>query len=204
MAFTRFPWARELLDAWCELQELWALGEQLNVPAEFIDPRGPPLKIRKWKPARMRKDIAQSARALLVKRCELLVGCLMSGDNNGACRNADFLGSLELRAVVVAVDTWLDHHRALNSQGVEKLPCKRWRNERRRVFAQLHEWILALRPEKMEVRIGRISGHLEARRARMQIRALTQLRYFRHSYVPCGGGQHGAAAQPPCKHSTAV
>jgi hypothetical protein len=128
----------------------------------------------------------------------------MSGDNNGACRNANFLGSLELGAIVVAVDARLDHHGTLNSQGVKKLPRKRWRNERWRVFTQLHEGILALRPEKMEVGVGRVSGHLEARRARMQIRALTQLRYFRHSYVPCGRGQHGAATQPPMQASTVV
>jgi hypothetical protein len=36
------------------------------------------------------------------------------GDNNGAGRNADLFGSLELRAIVVAIDARLYHHRALD------------------------------------------------------------------------------------------
>jgi hypothetical protein len=67
---------------------------------------------------------------------------------------------------------------------VEKLSHKRWRDERWRIFAPLHERILALRPEQMEVGVGRAMRHVEARRVRVQILALTSLGYFSHSWVP--------------------
>src|SRR5664280_1826964 len=105
----------------------------------------------------------------------------MSSDNNGASRNADFLGSFELRAIVFTIDARLDDHRALEPQSVEKLPRQRRRDKRRRVFALLHEGILVLRPEQMEMGVGRTSRHLDARRTRMQIRALTNLSDFSHS-----------------------
>ncbi len=50
--------ASEFLEARRDVQQLPALGEQLNVPAELLGPLSPPLKVGKGEPARMRDDVA--------------------------------------------------------------------------------------------------------------------------------------------------
>ena len=153
------PWtsARRSTGAWrCATSSstsCGALGQHLDVPAHLLHARRRALEVADRQSAGMGENKAQRPRALLVQLRHLPVGASHRGATTTARNGMPKLRrAFELRAVVLAVDARLDHHRARDAEHVEQVARLLRGRRRRGVFAFIDHRVARQRPEQMKMR----------------------------------------------------
>ena len=154
------------------------------MPAELLHAIGVEFDVRRIERSGVRQRETHTACAKRIHVVERGVGNIARRDHDGPHRQADGRALFERAAIIRCIDARLDDHAALHAERIEYAPrvlrgCVGWR-----VFAARRIGVAGLRPEQMEMRVGRAGRPVEARLAHVGVGSLAG---FGHS-VSCVEG----------------